>query len=45
MPINWQEVNKAIKEYKRERTFAIRQGFTKIIDFFEWVKWKKRKKV
>lgn len=38
MPINWIEVKKAIKEYKREKTIAFKSGYSQIIDFFEWVK-------
>jgi hypothetical protein len=37
MPINWQEVKKAIKEYKKRATEAKKKGF-QVIGFIEWAK-------
>lgn len=37
MPINWQEVKKAVVEYKRKVTEAKKRGY-KTVEFTEWAK-------
>ncbi len=36
--INWLEVQKATREYRKKRNEAKKCGFAEVVDFFEWCK-------